>query len=165
MIKLHYTQEDLISNSSLRDAVQMLIMLGADIEQKKLVYSNWYKPDISIYPYITEYSCFIKMPLSDREWEVYEWLPWRQVNIAKDWEPEDIKTLTRSEWKKNDFMDQYEDWTYIYIPSDIYKKDPETWKHQHFSGQELQVFIDNLCTVITIEEYKQLLPQEEPNVI
>lgn len=150
MIKLQYEQADLVSNSSLRDAVQMLFMLGADIQYKKLVYSNWYVPDIAIYPYITEYSCFIKMSLSDRQWEVYEWLTWRQTTL----EDETTKTLTRSEWKLENFTDPYElDW-FVYIPSDIKWKD--------FSGEKLQIFIDNWCTILTTQEYIDLLPKSDP---
>lgn len=67
MLQLQYTKNDLIENTTLRDTVQMLQMLGATHDGTSLSYSREYKVDVSVLPYAKVYICMIKMPSQDRE--------------------------------------------------------------------------------------------------
>jgi len=135
MIKLHYTKDDLV-NEALRTDVSTMIMLWATHENGCLCF-DWDYDLTNILPFVKEYRCFIKMPVLDWSGDVYPWLgEWQWID-----------------WKLPNFDNPYElDW-FVYIPSDI--------KGDHFWGKEIQIFLDNNCSVLTVSEYIEILPKEE----
>jgi len=148
MIKLNYTTEDIIKNELLRNTVQTLLMIGAKYDDG--FFFDWdYPLPYALFPYVDEYYCFIKMSEAQRNGDVFAGLPWGTTPIMIDWqETWDVSALSFSLWKDPFFTTPVLlDWFY-YIPSDI-----RGW----FNWEELQIFLDKKCEIITISQYQQII--------
>lgn len=150
MIKLSYTQQDLIADQLLKGTVQMMLMLWARHDWEFLTCTNEWVFPFELLKYVIHYDCFVKMPEAARNGEVYPWISWREVNLAQEGEQENIKILTRDERKPDNYTPPLlHEWHY-YIPSDITTR------------KNVQVMLANWCEIITIQQYLSLLPQETP---
>lgn len=160
MLRLSYTQQDLMDNALLQSTVQTLIMIGATVSNwPKLSFEGDYKLDTRLLPFVDVYKCFIKMQKSDWQWEVYIWLEWRETIVSWEWEPEQTKVLTWSEWKSETFDEPMEDkaWEFVYIPSDI--------RGEELSWESINIFVENWCALLNIPQYTSRLNSEYPQDI
>jgi len=144
MLKLRYTKDDL-TNETLRSHVGTMIMLWAKHDWDCLCFDWEY--DISpIIDYVVSYNCMIKMTQSDREWEVYEWISWREVAILDEkWDPTwDVSVLSFEEWKPSNYETPFLHEWYYYVPSDMMSRD------------DAMILVNNWGEIVTLTQYKEL---------
>ena len=144
MIKLRYTKDDL-TNETLRSHVVTMIMLWATHDLDCLCFDWEY--DISpIIDYVVSYNCMIKMIQSDREWEVYEWISGREVEVKDEngiptWE---MSVLSFEGWKPMHYDTPLLHEWYYYVPSDMMKRD------------DAMILVNNWGEIVTLTQYKEL---------
>jgi len=154
MLKLHYTTKDIVSNEVLRNTAQTLLMVGWTHDWRCLCYDWDYVIDTVLLPFVQEYRCFIKMTDAQRAGEVFVWLPGREITN----EDETESVLSFSERKLENFSDPLSFDGSTYVPSDI-KNSP----NGTFDWSVLQLFLDNACTIITIQEYQDIIIALSPD--
>jgi len=148
MLKLRYTKDNL-TNETLRSSVATMIMLWAKHDGECLCFGLEY--DISpIIDYVVSYNCMIQMSQSDREWEVYEWISGREVNVLDEkWDPTwDVSVLSFEEWKPMHYDTPLLHEWYYYVPSDMMNRD------------DAKVMLNNWCKIVNISDYLEMLPKE-----
>jgi len=91
----------------------------------------------------------IQMSQSDREWEVYEWISGREVNVLDEkWDPTwDVSVLSFEEWKPMHYDTPLLHEWYYYVPSDMMNRD------------DVKVMLNNWGEIVTLTEYIELLPK------
>lgn len=153
-IKLSYSEQDLENNSTLFDTAELLLTMGATVNADWSTFTlsfMWeYSINQSIFAFVDQNPCFIKMVKADWEWDVYDWLDWRTIIDDLTWEE---IVLTFWQRKAKNFSDPYDDWSFVYIPSDV------IWKE--INWQQLSIFISNGCELMSIQAYKDMLPVDD----
>lgn len=150
MIILRYSLAALQSVPELRETVDLMLKTGWTTSPERYCeYPSEFVLSDNLRGYVERYDCMLKMPLSHRQGEVYEGMPDRTVNEAQEWEEEQIRTLTRSEWKDDNFSEPFEHEGFVYVPHDIHN-----WP---MNGWQIQVMVDNGCDVVQYSEYSELM--------
>jgi len=92
----------------------------------------------------------IQMSQSDREWEVYEWISGREVEVKDEngiptWE---MSVLSFEGWKPSNYSTPLLHEWYYYVPSDMMNRD------------DAKVMLNNWCKIVNISDYLEMLPKE-----
>ena len=136
MIKLQYTLFDLQNDATLKNAVDELVGLWANVEEEgNLTYGGEYHPVTWIYQYIIMYKCMIKM--TDAQWagQVFAWLG----------------TGTFTDNLAENYTQPYSADGYTYAACDM--------TGRFYTGLELQIFVQNGCELMLISDYLNILPE------